>query len=228
MAKAGTERACWPVVLRERAKWAVVVQMRERPEGTLAAGEIDVGLAILALATDIGAEDEERRRQATDALGWLCDRRGILPLLRALADAEPSVRHAAASALTCFDSLPGLTVTPLAKALSDAAAEVRATAATALGRCRSQAALAAVTAGLDDPARSVRMNAARALAELGSNGQRSELTVARLRLLLCDPDPHVAYEAFWGLCAQSGRPMAAHRATARRLPDAAEHDRRAA
>jgi hypothetical protein len=72
------------------------------------------------------------------------------------------------------------------------------------------------------------MNAARALAELGSNGQRSELTVARLRLLLCDPDPHVAYEAFWGLCAQSGRPMAAHRATARRLPDAAEHDRRAA
>jgi HEAT repeat protein len=228
MAKAGTERACWPVVLRERAKWAVVVQMREHPEGTLTPGEIDVGLAILALATDIGAAEEERRLQATDALGWLADRRGVLPLLRALADTEPSVRHAAATALTRFDSLPGLTVTPLAKALSDSAAEVRAQAATALGHCHSQAALAAVSAGLDDPARSVRMNAARALEELGSNGQRSELTVARLRLLLCDPDPHVAYEAFWSLCAQAGRPMAAHRATVRRWSGAAEPDRRAA
>jgi HEAT repeat protein len=228
MAKAGTERAWWPVVLRERAKWAVVVQMRERPDGSLTPGEIDVGLAILGLASDIGAPDEERRRLATDTLGWLCDRRGILPLLRALGDTEPNVRHGATCALTRFDSLPPLTVAPLTRALSDSAAEVRAEAATALGRCRSATALQGATAGLDDPARSVRTNAARALEELAANGYRSDLAIARLRMALCDPDPRVAYEAFWGLCAQAGRSIEARRTTARRWPDAAEHTRRAA
>lgn len=203
----------------EEAKRAVVQYVRAfRPDGSadgndelallseiaLLRNEIDVDLVVRGFSIDISAGDEEARRRAADALGWLGDERGISPLLRALDDTVLAVRLDAAFALTRFSRLPDWVVEPLACALRDENAGVRASAATGLGRCRAHAAVTAVLEGLDDVAGAVRSNAARALEELGLDGYQSDVAVAKLSALLDDDHTRVAYDAFWGLRGQAG------------------------
>lgn len=203
----------------EQAKRAIVDYVREfRPDGSTDWGheralrdeiailrnEIDVDLALRGFSIDIDTGDEEARQRGADALGWLGDERGISPLLRALADPDAAVRLNAAFALTQFPALPAWVIGSLGRALQDDDAGVRARAAAALGRCRSREAVNAVVEGLDDVAAAVRSSAARTLEQLGLDGYRSDLAIAKLGDMLADDQARVAYDAFWGLRGQAG------------------------
>ncbi len=196
----------------EQAKWVVVLQAREHPPGPLPVedddrvrwSEVDVRLAISGFSVDISGGEEQARLQAVDALGWLRDRRGISPLIRALGDSSSAVCRAATAALSSFASLPRWAAPALLHALSFGDVATRSHAAVALGRCHDTLTLDRLIEALDDPASPVRASAARGIKEFGRLGANGSEAVPRLGRLLDDPDARVACNAFWALRAQAG------------------------
>jgi HEAT repeat protein len=201
-----------PIAETEQAKWAVSLRVREYPPGDWPDedderarwSEVDLEAALRGFSLDLCVADEDARQRAAEGLGWLGDARAVSPLLRALGDPADAVRREAARALSDFHRLPEWTVEPLVSALSDADSGVRTAAAAALGDCDSDVALDALVRALDDPARAVRCNAARALEWFGCRGRATDRAIAKLSAMLDDEDPAVAYNAFWGLRGQGG------------------------
>jgi HEAT repeat protein len=196
----------------EQAKWAVFLRAREYPPGDWPDvdderarwSEVDRESALRGFSLDLCVADEGARQRAAEVLGWLGDPRTVSPLLRALADPADGVRREAARGLRDFDRLPEWALEPLVSALADADIGVRTAVAAAVAHCDSHVALDALVGALDDPARAVRCNAARALESLGLRGYASDQVIAKLSATLDDADPVVAYNAFWGLRGQSG------------------------
>lgn len=197
----------------EQAKWVVRLQMRERPPGSFQDAHedpqrwgrsVDVGRALAGLSREISRGGEEERREAAWELGWLCDRRAVSPLIRALGDRVSEVRVAAASGLAGYYSLPLWAADPLVAALGDTSVLVRSKAAKALGSTRNEQALGPLTAALKDPARDVRYAAAGSLRSLGAQGLMSEDAARGLVDTLAEDDAHLVYAAYWALAAQGG------------------------
>ena len=137
--------------------------------------------------------EENIRRAAVENLPFLDDDRAFSHLVHALLNDSPGVRAAAAKALSHADGREALP--HLLGALKDAAPWVRFFAARSLGRHRSTAASEALTERITgDPAQQVRIEAIKAIAEIGGKGTLSLLTP-----LVKDPDPDIARAAIRGL-----------------------------
>ena len=137
--------------------------------------------------------EENIRRAAVENLPYLDDDRAFSHLVHALLNDSPRVRAAAAKALTHVEGNKALP--HLLKALKDEAPWVRFFAARSLGRHRSTAASEALTERITgDPAQHVRIEAIKAIAEIGGKGTLSLLTP-----LVKDPNPDIARAAIRGL-----------------------------
>jgi HEAT repeat protein len=123
--------------------------------------------AIPQLAAVLNSENQDGRSRAAIALGRTHDQGAIQPLVRALNDADTTVRRAAASALSELaaqeDVHAETAVEPLIGALQDADAQVRERAATALWRIRDIRAVEPLIKALQDSRPDVRAAAAGAL-----------------------------------------------------------------
>jgi HEAT repeat protein/lysophospholipase L1-like esterase len=110
---------------------------------------------------------------------------------------SPSALRAALSARGEMADVTQAPATVLAPLTAAASPEVRRQAAWALGRQRATGpeAGAALTRALDDAAPAVRVEAARALAAVGSEARGTPATDARLIALLDDPLPEVRWAA---------------------------------
>lgn len=126
------------------------------------------------------------------------------------------VRLAAADGLARFGPLPDWALPPLSARSADSELAVRARVVRALGRLPSGGSIAPLISALDDGSRSVRLEAARALEELGRGAITAVGAAHRLALLLYEEDdPYVAYAAYWALGWQGGSAMNARRAAFR-------------
>ncbi len=157
--------------------------------------------------------DPTVRARAALAFGRILDPALVDPLLVLLDDADPGVRRQAAWSLGQFGFLPApcgreaeiaLRLRPL---LRDPSALLRATAAEALGKVAGPDAPALATPALDDPAPSVRAEAAlacfrwrQALRMQGRTGDLPALPGRALDALLAltaDADPEVRWRAIY-------------------------------
>jgi len=163
----------------------------------------DVAVSVFSRATHSGSDDE--RSTAVEALIWLGDRRAVSPLIRGLRDELWPVRHAAAEGLWALRPLPAWCLEPLARRIADPEPAVRAAGARTLGGVLDLGALAPLTAALDDGHRCVRLEAARALEQLGAAAIFGADAARALEALLdCEQDPYVAFATYWALGAQGG------------------------
>lgn len=192
----------------EQAKWAVVLLSRENPPGSFYVAEdrgidideVDVEAAIGGLSRAVSRGDIEERLEAVGALIWTDDRRMISPLLRALRDPIWHVRYEACVGLALFGPLPEWALPPLEATISDVESCVRMTAVRALGSLPSTASVRALVPALSDDARGVRLEAVRAIEILGRCSVRTASAAEWLAYVLWeDPDPFVAYAAYWAL-----------------------------
>src|SRR5660397_90589 len=107
-------------------------------------------------------QDENRRREAVDALGSLTDQRAIVPLEGALQDENGRVRVSAVSALERHKACDSLFT-----ALHSKDNEVRRAAAEALGQLGTPSAVLPLIGSLDDDDRRVQLAAVKGLVHLG-------------------------------------------------------------
>jgi HEAT repeat protein len=156
--------------------------------GTL--GSIGDSTVFAPVAALLDGSDTDLKPAAADALGGLQDKRGVDPLLKALADSDSDerLRAAAASALGALEDPRGLA--PLQAALkSDPIPRVRAAAAKGLGRAAwgepAVGPLKAAACGGDHDA-VVRTAAITALGKIGS-----ALAIEAVRCGLRDRDTDV-------------------------------------
>jgi HEAT repeat protein len=154
-------------------KWAVSLQMRELPPGSLQSaeedpgrwGEIDPDAVLGAFSRQVSRGTDAERFAAVEALGWLLDQRAVSPLLRALHDGLVSVRRSAAHALL-LDRVPASAIESVQARLTDADPATRKAAVGILGGTRDSSVLDDLIAALIDPAPDVRAEAASALSRL--------------------------------------------------------------
>ena len=115
-------------------------------------------------------------------------------------DPEWAVRLSAADGLSRFSPLPEWVLGPLREALSDPEPAVRAAVAGSLAALPSSQAARALASALRDRFGCVRLAAAQALEELGSQGFPDPEASRELgRLLEREDDAWVAYAAYWAL-----------------------------
>jgi len=115
------------------------------------------------------------RRRAADALAATADTRAVAPLRRALRDASPTVRLAAADGLVSFGPAAW---EPLRGALADADVNARESAAYALGRLGDERAAELLRKAMQDEAPSVRAAAMESLGRLADHGSSEALMAA--------------------------------------------------
>lgn len=152
------------------------------------------------------ADAAERARAASD-LGHLYEDTAIEPLQRALSDEDPSVREAAAEAMTWISSVAESArsaVPALCDRLSDLDWWVRMHAAEALANISDEAAVDPLVEALKDKHPLVRMHVAGALGAIGDPRATEPLKQA-----LRDVDPRVRMyaAAALGSIRQKGRPV---------------------
>ena len=162
--------------------------------------KLEGDVAIGELSREVSRGDPAERCSAVDALVWLGDRRAVSPLIRGLGDPEWAVRLSAADGLSRFSPLPEWVLGPLREALSDPEPGVRSAVARSLASLPSAEAARALAPVLGDRFRCVRLAAAWALEELGSQGFPDAEASGELgRLLEREDDAWVAYAAYWAL-----------------------------
>lgn len=178
---------------KDRHYWSKDIDHPTSPGEEAAAALVAIGIdSLQPLITASRAPQWVTRRNAVWALGALHDRRGVSPVLMAIADREPPVRRIAAwalGALQASDAVPALIA-----ALKDDDAEVRQQVAWALGAIRDGRAVDALIAALKDSADTVRAQAAWALGAIRDHRAADALTA-----LLKDPNPKVRRQAAWAL-----------------------------
>ncbi len=144
--------------------------------------------SLTALLYGLRDEDMYVRVQVTSALIRI-GAPAVGGLTRALGDARPAVRRAAAKALGKIGHADADALQALDAALSDEDAAQRRFAAQALGRLGATESLEALGAALRDPDAKVRDAAATALQGLG------EAALPTLYAALDDPDPETSFVA---------------------------------
>ena len=150
--------------------------------------------AIPHLAAVLNNENGNGRSRAAIALGRTHDQGAITPLVRALNDADTTVRRAAAGALSELayqkDVRSQAAVGPLIAALQDPDEKVRENAAKALWEIGNPRAVEPLIKALKDARPDVRAAAAGALGEIQDQGAVEPLIGA-----LQDPDKNVRVRA---------------------------------
>ena len=137
--------------------------------------------------------EEDIRRAAVECLPYLDDHRAFSHLVHALLDDSPRVRAAAAKALSHVEG--GEALPHLLKALKDEAPWVRFYAVRSTGGHRLKEASEALRDLIThDPAQHVRIEAIKAVSEMGGKD-----TVSLLNPLVKDPDTDIARAAIRGL-----------------------------
>lgn len=141
--------------------------------------------------------DAEVRAYALTALGWIGPAaRSTEPrVLKALKDKADGVRAKAAFALGRIDADPKLAVKPLLKLLVEKNDVVRLSAGEALGRFKV-AAVPGLGDALQDDWKTIRLEAARALGEIGPEARS---VVGKFQPAITGPDGDVADEALRAL-----------------------------
>lgn len=140
------------------------------------------------------------RGRAAGALGDIGDRRAVGPLITALKDKDPHVRHEAAVGLGNLAIKDARVVELLIDALNDEFWRVRAAAAAQLGGTRDPCAFEPLIAALEDEHPNVRVSAAVSLGRI-----KDPKTVEPLIALLTDDNQSVrgAAAAFLGVLDDS-------------------------
>jgi HEAT repeat protein len=131
--------------------------------------------------------DQDVRRKAALALGWMEDETAVEPLIQALGDKDLLVREAVAHALGRIGDKRA--VEPLIQALRDKYGEVQERAAEALGEIGDERAIEPLIQALKDEGENVRTNAVWALGEM-----RDAIAVEPLIKALKDEDEYLSVQ----------------------------------
>ena len=150
------------------------------PEAALALSFIG-SAAVPALQEAVNSDEAIVRREALRAIGKLRERASIDPkivvplLLRAIDDADPSVRNVAVTYLGIVRDDPATEVAGLIKALADDNAEVRQAAAAAVAEygALAERAIPALKKAANDPDEHDRREGGRTLVHLSELKQKS-------------------------------------------------------